>query len=93
MNSLFVQDISIESLLEPLDSVLFVGLVVVSNLSSASLSLSNSGTGSTHDNVEVHTVNTNGWVVLYTQIDVLLNTETEVTSLRKVLLSQLIGIP
>lgn len=34
---------------------------------------------SAHDDVEVHTENTDSWVVFDTEIDVLLDTETEVT--------------
>lgn len=61
----------------------------VTDWGSASLSSGNSGTVSVHDNVEVHTVNTNTWVVLDTQVNVLVNTETEVTSGREVSLLQL----
>lgn len=43
-----------------------------------------------HAAVEVHAVNTNTRVVLDTEIDVLGDTETEVTSLRKVALAELV---
>jgi len=46
--------------------------------------------GNTHDAVEVHSVNTNGRVVLDAQVDVLRDTETKVTSLREVPLPQLV---
>jgi hypothetical protein len=42
-----------------------------------------------HDAVEVHSVDTNSWVVLDSEIDVLGDTETEVTGLGEVALSQL----
>lgn len=57
---------------------------------STSLSSGDSETGSTHDNVEVHTVNTDTWVVLDTQVNVFLDTETEVTGFREVSLLQLV---
>ncbi|KAH3687735.1 hypothetical protein WICPIJ_001286, partial [Wickerhamomyces pijperi] len=77
-------DISIVLLLEPLDGIFSTGLVVVTNDGLGSLSSGDSGTWSTHDNVEVHTVNTDRWVVLDTQVNVFVNTETEVTSGREV---------
>lgn len=43
-----------------------------------------------HAAVEVHTVDTNTGVVLDTQVNVLADTETEVTGLGEVLLSQLV---
>ena len=42
-----------------------------------------------HDDEKVHAVNANGGVVLDTQIDVLLNTETKVASIGKVLAVEL----
>lgn len=47
-------------------------------------------TGTTQDNVEVKTVDTDGWIVLDPQIDVFLDTETEVSVLREVFASQLV---
>lgn len=41
-------------------------------------------TGSTEDDKEVHTVDTNAWIVSDTQIDMLIDTETKVASLGKV---------
>lgn len=46
--------------------------------------------GDSHDAVKVHSVNTDGRVVLDAQIDVLRDTETEVSSLGEVLLAQLV---
>lgn len=82
--SLLLQNISIVLLLEPDNALLLVGSVGVTDNTSSSLSSRDSGTVSTHDNVEVHTVNTDTWVVLDTQVDVLVNTETEVTGSREV---------
>lgn len=55
-----------------------------------SLSSGDSVTWSTDDDVEVHTEDTDGWIVLDTQVDVFLNTETEVTGGREVSVSQLV---
>lgn len=88
--NLFVQDFSVVSLLEPSDGVLLGSLVRVTDDSFASLSSGDSVTGSTNHDVEVHTENTDGWVVLDTQVDVFFDTETEVTSSREVSVSQLV---
>ena len=45
---------------------------------------------SAKDNIEVHAINTNGRIVLDTQINVFLDTETEVAILGKVITTQLI---
>jgi hypothetical protein len=47
-------------------------------------------TTAAHADVEVHTVDTDSWVVLDAKIDVLGDTETEVASLREVALAQLV---
>lgn len=80
-----VGDKSIVLLLEPLDSVLSVDLVVTTDSSLASLSTSNTSTLAAHADVKVHTVNTNRRIVLDTKVNVLSDTETEVTGLREVL--------
>lgn len=49
-----------------------------------------SNQGYAHAAVEVHAVDTNGRVVLDTEIDVLANTETEVAGLGEVALPQLV---
>lgn len=41
-------------------------------------------TGSGHTAVEVHAVNTNGWIVFDTQVDMLADTEAEVACFREV---------
>ena len=76
---LLIQNVGVVLLLEPVDGLLLVGLVQVANDTSGSLSSGNTVTVAAHDNVEVHTVNTNTWVVLDTQVDVLVDTETKVT--------------
>ena len=55
-----------------------------SNSSGSPLPPGHSVSRSAHDDVEVHTENTDSWVVLDTEIDVLLDTETEVTGGGKV---------
>lgn len=47
-------------------------------------------TGTAQYNVEVKTVDTDGWIVLDPQINVFLNTETEVSVLREVFASQFV---
>lgn len=58
------------------------------NLGSSPLPPGDPHTWSTHDDVEVHTENTDSWVVLDTEINVLLDTETEVTSCGEVSICQ-----
>jgi hypothetical protein len=53
--------------------------VVDTNSGLAVLTASNTVTGATHDNIVIHTVDTNGRIVLDTQINVFVNTETKVT--------------
>ena len=60
------------------------------NMGLASATLGNTLTRSGHAGVEVHSVNTNSWVVLDTEIDMFADTETEVASLREVALAELI---
>lgn len=85
-----LEDGGIVLLLEPLDGIVLGDLVVDTNGSSASLSSGNSVTGSADDDEEVHSVNSDIGVVLDTKIDVLVDTETEVTGLREVLGSELV---
>jgi hypothetical protein len=54
--------------------------VLSTNLGSSPLPPGDPHTWSTHDDVEIHTENTDSWVVFDTEINVLLDTETEVTS-------------
>jgi len=74
----------------PLDGVLGVDLVASTN---AGVGLSASGdtlTRAGHADVKVHTVNTDRWVVLDTQVNVLVDTETEVAGLGEVALAELV---
>ena len=47
-------------------------------------------TWTTKDNVEIQTVDTNGWIVLDAKINVFLNTKAEVASVTEVVLPQLV---
>ena len=54
----------------------------------ASSSKANSASWSFKDDVKVHTENTGEWIILNTQIDVFLDTETETSSIREVSFSE-----
>ena len=63
---------------EPLLGLLLGNSLELADLSTGVLSLGDSATRSLEDDVEVHTENTGGGIVLDTKIDMLLDTETEV---------------
>ncbi len=65
---------------EPFHGVLLRNSVFGSNSGFASSSEADSASWSFKDDVKVHTENTGERVILDTQINVLLNTETEVSS-------------
>lgn len=85
-----LSDNTVESGLEPLDSLITLDAVAgtdgVLHAATAADALTRAG----HAAVEVHTVNTNGRVVLDAEIDVLADTEAEVASLGEVALAQLV---
>ena len=56
------------------------------NSAFASSSEGNSSSLSFKDYVEVHTEDTSEWVILHTQVDVLLNTKSKASSIREILL-------
>jgi len=76
--------------LKPLDGVGSGDLVTVADSSLAPASTSNAEAGTGHDDVKVHSVNTDGRVVLDTKINVLRDTETKVSRLGEVALAQLV---
>ena len=86
----FVQNDTVVLLLEPLHRLLASHLVRVTNSATLSLSLRHTTTRTRQLDVEIHTEDTRVRVVLDTQIDVLLNTKTEVARVREVLLHQLV---
>ena len=85
-----VENDTIVLLLEPLHGLLASHLVRVAKSASLGLSLRHATTGASQLHVEIHTEDTGVGVVLNTQINVLLNTETEVARVGEVLLHQLI---
>ena len=84
------QDDTIETLLEPCHGVLLLHPVLRANARLLLLPLCYASTWPVHDNVEVHTENTDSRVVPGTKIDMLLNTETEVAGLREVLATEFV---
>ena len=85
-----VENDTIVLLLEPLHGLLASHLVRVAKSASLGLSLRHATTGASQLHVEIHTEDTGVGVVLDTQINVLLNTETEVARVGEVLLHQLV---
>ena len=85
-----VENDTIVLLLEPLHGLLASHLVRVAKSASLSLSLRHATTGASQLHVEIHTEDTGVGVVLDAEINVLLNTETEVARVREVLLHQLV---
>lgn len=72
--------------MEPLHGVLLGDLVARSHFTLASLSACYSLSWSLKNYVEIHTVNTSRWVILDTQINMLIDTESEVTGGAEVIL-------
>jgi len=75
--------------LEPLDGISGLDSVRRTNGGLGTSSSGDTGTWTSHDAVEVHSVDTDSWVVLDSEIDVFGNTETKVAGLGEVALSQL----
>lgn len=78
------KDGSIKSILEPLEGVLLSNTLTWANGALLSLLEGHTSTGATKDNVEIHTIDTNVRIVLDSKIDVLVDTETEVTGVVEV---------
>ena len=85
-----VENDTIVLLLEPLHGLLASHLVRVTKSASLGLSLRHATTGASQLHVEIHTEDTGVGVVLDAQINVLLNTKTEVARVGEVLLHQLV---
>jgi hypothetical protein len=81
---------ALELLLEPVYRVVLSHLVVDANLGGAMFTSSYSVPGADKYNEEIHTENTSGGIVLQTQIDVLVDAETEAASGGEVFSLQLI---
>merc|ERR1719444_151149 len=76
--------------MEPLDRIFLGDFVAESKVSSADLSLGNSVSWSGQADEEVHTVDTSGGIVLDTQINVFVDTESKVSSFREISLKEFV---
>ena len=85
-----LSDDTIEARLEPLDGLITLDAVRGTDLGLCSATAGDTLTRSGHAAVEVHAVDTDGGVVLDTEIDVLADTETEVAGLGEVALAELV---
>lgn len=75
---------------EPLHGLLAGNALKLSDDTDGSAAVLDTGTSATENDVDIHTEDTDGRIVLDTKIDVLLDTETEVSSVGEVLLKQLV---
>ena len=87
---LAVEDDAVVRRLEPLHGVFLVEPVWRSHGSGAPLLVAHVHAGATQHHVKVHAVDTDGGIVLDAQVDVLLDTETEVAVVGKVFAAQLV---
>ena len=83
-----VEDDAVEGGLEPLHGIRLGQLVVLTNLRLLLSAASDAVARSFEDDVEVHTVNTGGRIVLDTEIDVFGDTKAKVTGGTKVSLEK-----
>lgn len=81
---------SVVILLEPFHSVFLVELMRVSDFSFFDLLVHDSLSWSFENDVEVHSVDSSAWVVSKSEIDVLLDTKSEVSILRETALFELV---
>ena len=75
---------------EPLLGLLAGDALELSDGGNGSAAVLDTRAGTSEDDVDIHTEDTDGGIVLDTKIDVLLDTETEVSSVGEVLLEQLV---
>ena len=85
-----LSDNAVEARLEPLDGLLALDAVAGADGALHAAAAGDALTGAGHAAVEVHAVDTNGGVVLDTEIDVLADTEAEVAGLREVAAAELV---
>ena len=85
-----VEDDAVVFGLEPLHRLLLHQAVRESNSSDLSAPVSDIHASPAQDDVEVHTVDTNGGIVLDAQVDVLLDAEAKVSVVREVLATQFV---
>jgi hypothetical protein len=81
---------AVETLLEPRDGLVGLDLVGEADAATLGLAAGDTETGAAHDDEEVHTENTDSGVVLDTEVDVLVDTETEVSGLGEVTAAELV---
>ena len=84
-----VIDSTVIFLLEPFHGVILRDFMLGSDSAFASSAETDSASWSFKNDVEVHTENTSERVILDTQIDMFLNTETKTSTVREVFLFQL----
>ena len=84
------EDDAVEALLEPCHGILLLHPVLRTNASLLLLPPCHPCSWSSHDDVEIHTKDTDTRVVPGTQVNVLLDTETEVAGLGEVLAAELV---
>ena len=76
--------------LEPFHGIVLGESVGESQAAGLVLLVAHVHAGTAEDDIEVHTINTDGRVVLDTQVNVFLDTETKVAILGKVITTQLV---
>ena len=84
------QDDTIEPLLEPSNGILLLYSVLETDTGRLGPPLSHTSSWSSHHDVKVHPKDTNTGVISSTEIDVFLDTESKISSLREVPLSKLV---
>jgi hypothetical protein len=83
-------DDTLIGVLEPLHGLLTLNVVVDADAADGTAAVGNALTLAAKDDVHIHTIDTNGGVVLDTQVDVLLDTETKVAHVGEVALLKLV---
>jgi len=83
-------DNTLEALLVPSDDLVLADPVGSTDLGAGTATLGDALTAAAHADVEVHAVDTDSWVVLDAEIDVLGDTKTEVAGLGEVALAELV---
>merc|ERR1719458_1083140 len=87
---LAIQNNSIIFSLKPFHGILLHKTMRKSNSSCFTAPVTNIHTSTTKYNIEVHSIDTNRWIVLDAQVDVLLDSESKVSISREVVTAQLI---
>ena len=76
--------------LEPFHCIIFGDSMAESNSTLASSPFANSVSLPSEDNVEIHSIDTNAWIIFDSEIDVFLDSKPKVTSGREVSFLQFI---